>query len=93
MANHYSPRAAFGGFVTGMLAGGALGLLLAPASGRMTRARVNHRIRETAESAREIKNRVGLRLRETAGSARGLEERLRRRLRRARHAVLELKAS
>ncbi len=93
MANHHSHRAAVSGFVTGVLAGGALGLLLAPASGRMTRARVNHRLRETAESARELKDRVGLRLAETAGSARGLREKLRRRLRRARHAALELKVS
>jgi gas vesicle protein len=48
MANDRSPRAAFGGFVTGLLAGGALGLLLAPASGRLTRARVDQRLRETA---------------------------------------------
>ena len=89
MANHHLQRAAVGGFVTGVLAGGALGLLLAPASGRMTRARANQRLRETAESARELKDRVGLRLRETAESARGLKERLRR----ARHAALELKAS
>jgi len=68
------------GFVTGLIAGGALGLLLAPASGRMTRARVNHRLRETAESARELKEGVNLRLHEAAGSARGLAERLRRRL-------------
>ncbi len=93
MANHNLQRAAVGGFVAGVLAGGALGLLLAPASGRMTRARVNQRLRETAESARELKDRVGLRLAETAGSARGLREKLRRRLRRARQSALELKAS
>ncbi len=87
MANHGSPKAALGAFVTGVLAGGALGLLLAPASGRLIRARVNHRLRETAESARELKERMNLRLRETAGSARGLKERLRRRLRSARPAT------
>jgi gas vesicle protein len=93
MANHNRQTAAVGGFVTGVLAGGVLGLLLAPASGRMTRARVNQRLRETGESARELRDRLGLRLRETAGSARGLEEKLRRQLRRARHAAFELKAS
>jgi gas vesicle protein len=86
MANHHSQKAALGGFVTGVLAGGALGLLLAPASGRMTRARASHRFRETEESARELKDRVALRLRETAGSARGLEDKLRRGLRPARPA-------
>jgi gas vesicle protein len=93
MANDRSPRAAFGGFVTGLLAGGALGLLLAPASGRLTRARVNQRLRETAESARELKDRVSLRFRETAGSARGLKEKLGRRLQSARRTALGLKTS
>ena len=79
-ADKRSPGVAVSGFVTGLIAGGALGLLLAPASGRMTRARVNHRLRETAESARELKEGVNLRLHEAAGSARGLAERLRRRL-------------
>jgi len=87
MANDRSPRAAFGGFVTGLLAGGALGLLLAPASGRLTRARVNQRLRETAESARELRERMDLRLREKAGSARGLQKRLWRRLRHTRPAT------
>jgi len=93
MAIHRSPRAAFGGFVTGLLTGGALAILLAPASGRVTRARVNYRLRETAESAREMKERLNLRLRETAGSARGLKERLARRLRPARPAAATALAS
>ena len=97
MGPHNLPKAAVDGFVTGLLTGGALGLLLAPASGRMTRARVNHRLRETAESAHEIKERMNLSLRETAGSAaRGLKERLGRRLRPAppaTPAALEPKAS
>ena len=93
MANHHLQRAAVGGFVTGVLAGGALGLLLAPASGRMTRARANQRLRETAESARELKDRVSLRFRETAGAARGLKEKLGRRLQSARRAALGLKTS
>jgi gas vesicle protein len=93
MANHHLQRAAVGGFVTGVLAGGALGLLLAPASGRMIRARANQRLRETTESARELKDRVSLRFRETAGAARGLKEKLGRRLRSARRAALGLKRS
>jgi gas vesicle protein len=88
-----SPGAAVSGFVTGLIAGGALGLLLAPASGRLTRARVNHRLRETAESARELQEGVSLRLHEAAESARGLTERLRRRLQPARPATAQPKAS
>ena len=96
MGNHNRPKAAVSGFVTGLLTGGALAILLAPASGRVTRARVNYRLRETAESAREMKERMSLRLRETAGSVRGLEEGLARRLRPARPAnttALEPRAS
>jgi gas vesicle protein len=88
MENHSVPKAAVSGFVTGMVAGGALALLFAPASGRLTRARLNHRLgetfREAAESARELKERMSLRLRDTAGSAHGLKKRLWRRLRPAR---------
>jgi len=100
MENHSVPKAAVCGFVTGLVAGGALALLLAPASGRLTRARLNHRLgetlREAAESARELEERVGLRLRDSAGSARGLKERLWRRVRAARPdvaAAIERKAS
>jgi gas vesicle protein len=39
-------------FVAGALAGAALGCLLAPASGRETRDRMNRRLSETASSAR-----------------------------------------
>ena len=78
MRSHSAPRAAVGGFVTGLLTGGAIALLLAPASGRLTRARFNHRLRETAESARELRERMGGRVREAAESAGRLEERLRR---------------
>ncbi len=96
MGNYSLRKAAVSSFVTGLFTGGVLALLLAPASGRVTRARVNYRLRETAESAREMKERMSLRLRETAGSVRGLEERLARRLRPARPAnvtALEPKAS
>jgi gas vesicle protein len=88
MKNHTWPEAAVTGFVTGLLAGGAAGLLLAPASGRMTRARIKQRLREAAESAREIEERMNYRLRETADSARGLKERLRRGLRPATARIL-----
>jgi gas vesicle protein len=85
---HTWPEATFTGFLTGLLAGGAAGLLLAPASGRLTRARVSHRLRETAESARELKERTNDRLRKTADSARGLKEKLRRRLQPATDRLL-----
>lgn len=78
MRNHSASKVAVGGFVTGLLTGGAIALLLAPASGRITRARLNHRLRETADSARELRERMGSRLRDTAESAGRLEERLRR---------------
>jgi gas vesicle protein len=78
MRNHSAPKAVVGGFVTGLLTGGAIALLLAPASGRITRARLNHRLRKTADSARELRERMGSRLRDTAESAGRLEERLRR---------------
>jgi gas vesicle protein len=96
MENRSVPIAAVGGFVTGLVAGGALALLLAPASGRLTRARLNRRLREAAESALELEERTGLRLRDAAGSARGLKERVWRRLRPARPdtaAAIEPKAS
>jgi gas vesicle protein len=91
--DHNLPNAAFTGFVTGVLIGSGLGLLLAPASGRTTRARVSYRLRETAEAARELKERMNHRLRETAGSARGLKERLRDRLRPATATAVEPRAS
>jgi gas vesicle protein len=78
MANHGASKAVVGGFATGLLAGGVIALLYAPASGRITRARVSHRLRETADSARELQERMDRRLREAARSARRLEERVRR---------------
>ncbi len=81
MTDHSLPKTEFTCFVTGVLIGSVLGLLLAPASGRTTRARASYRLRETAETARELKERMNHRLREAAGSARGLKERLRNRLR------------
>jgi gas vesicle protein len=79
--------------VTGVLVGSALGLLLAPASGRTTRARVNYRLRETADTARELKEQMDHRLRETAETARGLKEKLRDRLRPAASTGVEPRAS
>jgi hypothetical protein len=90
MRNHGVSNIRVTGFVTGLLAGGVLGFLLAPMSGRTTRSRVSYRLRETAESARGLKERMNHRVRETAGSARQLTEKLRRRLRPA--AALEPKA-
>ena len=89
MRDHSLQKAGVTGFVTGLLAGGVLGLLLAPRSGRTTRARVSYRLRETAESARGLKERMNHRVRETAGSARELGEKLRRRLRPTTAAALE----
>jgi hypothetical protein len=81
MRDHSLQKAGVTGFVTGLLAGGMLGLLLAPTSGRTARARLSYRLRETAGSARGLTERMNHRVRETAGSARELGEKLRRRLR------------
>ena len=69
MRDHNLPNAAFTGFVTGVLIGSGLGLLLAPASGRTTRARVSYRLRETAGSARGLKERLRDRLRPATATA------------------------
>jgi hypothetical protein len=92
MRDHSLARAGVTGFVTGLLAGGVLGLLLAPTSGRTTRARLSYRLRETAGSARGLTERMNHRVRETAGSARELSQKLRRRLRPATAAAFEPKA-
>jgi gas vesicle protein len=58
VSDHSLLRAAIAGFVAGVLLGGALGLVLAPATGQTTRARVSYRLGETAASAQGL----GLRL-------------------------------
>ena len=45
-------------FLAGGLAGASAGLLLAPRSGKVTRAAMRSRLRETADSARGLKDRV-----------------------------------
>ena len=63
------PKAGLTGFVTGLLAGGVLGLLLAPTSGRTTRARLSYRLRETAGSARGLSQKLRSRLRPATAAA------------------------
>ncbi len=46
------------GFLVGGLAGAGVALLLAPQSGKDTRAAMRNRLRETADSARGLKDRV-----------------------------------
>lgn len=45
-------------FLVGAAAGAGLGLLLAPQSGRATRQKMTGRLRESADSARELRDRA-----------------------------------
>ena len=45
-------------FLAGGLAGAGLALLLAPQSGRVTRERMGRKLRDSADSARELKGRL-----------------------------------
>ena len=45
-------------FLAGALAGASVALLVAPQAGKLTRALLRGKLRDTAESARQLKDRV-----------------------------------
>ncbi len=63
-------------FLAGGIAGATAALLLAPQSGKDTRAMMGRKLNDTADSARELKGRVADKLNDAAGSARELKSRM-----------------
>ena len=62
-------------FLAGGLAGATVALLLAPHSGKATRAIMGRKLNDAADSTRELKGRMVDKLNDAAGSARDLKDR------------------
>ena len=62
-------------FLAGGLAGATVALLLAPHSGKVSRAIMGRKLSDAADSTRELKGRMVDKLNDAAGSARDLKDR------------------